>query len=202
MAAGDSVGVLAGAAVLGALVVAALAAPLLRPPPADRRRTGRTARRIFNVTALVAIALMALGHPLYVFLAVFALNATLGRNESVPFSAFRMFSNPRDSEFSIRFVDHSGAVLRTKRLFGVEPSVALKLYNRELRALQQNDDESDAATRERTAGDLAIHALLKERRVLGLRGDVADFRLEMVRFSLVGSTVVEDVRILAERANA
>lgn len=203
MAVGDSVGVVAGAVVLGALVVSALAVPLLPPPPpSERRRSGRTARRIFNVAALVAIALMALGHPLYVFLAVFALNATLGRSESVPFSAFRMFSNPRESEFSVRFVDHSGDVLRTKRLFGVQPSVALKLYNRELRALQQNGDEPDATTRERTAGDQVIRALLKERRMLGLRGEVADFRLEMVRFSLEGSRVVEEVRILAEWTNA
>ncbi|MEM7139541.1 MAG: hypothetical protein AAF548_00820 [Actinomycetota bacterium] len=180
---------------LGSAVALALAAVVvaLVPPlrTRDAARPTRAARRILNTTGVIALLLVVLGLPVPVFAAALVLNATLGRSESVPFSSFAMFSQPRNEAFVIRFVDGSGDPIAVRRAFGVTPTVALKQFQsirRELRANGAGETEADIAAAETLVARFARRN----------RGDLPPFRLEKVELRLGPDGVTESVHPLVD----
>jgi hypothetical protein len=139
---------------------------LLESRTSSRHASDRTPstkwRRAATAFIVIGAAAAAIVAPIIAVLwVVVALNALLGGGENIPFSTYAMFSTPRKQTWILRFEDCDQHLIAIGKL-GLEPHIAQKRFQTELRAARLRGSGDEAAARRTAASRLAT--LIDQRR--------------------------------------
>lgn len=113
------------------------------------------------VIVVAAIACTAVAPIVGIFWALVAGNLAFGRDETVPFSTYPMFSQPPERAWSLRVQDPDGEVIRVAAL-GISPVAAVKRFASDERAELEDDGVDRSEARRRAAAKYA--RLIEEHR--------------------------------------